>query len=125
MKSVLKRAEYSSKILKTLEIKNIKLTAIKIAEENPDTGHFRLKGYFNENEFIEIFQFYLKSVLLKYSYVYIMENKSILRFDNAPHHNELETFPDHKHIEEKVEELKDPSLKAFMAEIKEIRKEIQ
>lgn len=41
-----------------------------------------------------------------------------IRWDNAPHHRELRTFPDHKHAPE-LEESKEVSLADVMKEIKE------
>ncbi|MFO8019044.1 MAG: DUF6516 family protein [Promethearchaeia archaeon] len=121
MKSVLKRAEKASRDLNQLKLQDVKLTRIKIAENNPETGNFRLKGYFSETEFIEIFQFYLSGKLLKYSYVYIKDNNSILRYDNAPHHEQFKSFPDHKHIKERIKGLEDPTLKNFIAEVLKIK----
>jgi len=79
LRSVLKRAEEASKELAQLALKNLKLTNIKITKENPDTGHFRLKRFLNEKDFIEIFEFYFSGNLLKYSYTYVKANLSILR----------------------------------------------
>jgi len=40
----------------------------------------------------------------KYSYHWQDEdNKLLLRWDNAPHYKEIETFPHHKHIGERLE----------------------
>ena len=40
-----------------------------------------------------------------YSYHWQDENKNlILRWDNAPHHSRIVTFPHHKHVKEKVKE---------------------
>jgi hypothetical protein len=36
----------------------------------------------------------------KYSYQYMRNDELIFRYDNAPHHQELATFPHHKHISE-------------------------
>lgn len=39
----------------------------------------------------------------KYSFHWQSETRKV-RFDNAPHHEQLETFPDHMHIDEEVKE---------------------
>ncbi|MHB8232628.1 MAG: toxin-antitoxin system TumE family protein [bacterium] len=40
-----------------------------------------------------------------YSYHWQDENQNlILRWDNAPHHNRILTFPHHKHVKEKTKE---------------------
>ncbi|HEY86110.1 MAG TPA: hypothetical protein G4N96_13475 [Chloroflexi bacterium] len=36
--------------------------------------------------------------ILRYSYAYLQQNTNVFRYDNAPHHPELATFPHHKHI---------------------------
>ena len=122
MKSVLKRAELASKELAQLSFKSLKLISIKIAKDNPNTGHFRLKGFLNNRDFIEIFEFYLSGILLKYSYAYIKEGISVLRYDNAPHHKELKSFPHHKHSEDTIKELEKQSLRDFVRELIELRK---
>jgi len=40
-----------------------------------------------------------------------------LRYDNAPHHRELKTFPDHKHYGTIINELETPTLKEFVKEL--------
>ena len=121
MKSVLKRAENASKELSQLNPKSLKLTRIKITKNNPDTGHFRLKAFLTEKEFIEIFEFYFSGNLLKYSYTYIKGSISILRYDNAPHHKKLKSFPHHKHIKDIIKELEKPRLEEFLRELMKIR----
>jgi len=121
LKSVLKRAEKASKELSQLNLKSLKLTRIKIAKNNPDTGHFRLKAFLTEKESIEIFEFYFSGNLLKYSCTYIKESFSILRYDNAPHHKKLKSFPHHKHIKDIIKDLEKPRLEEFLGELMKIR----
>ncbi len=40
----------------------------------------------------------------------------ILRYDNAPHHPEVASFPDHKHVEETVMASERPALPDLLAE---------
>jgi len=35
---------------------------------------------------------------LSYSYQYMKNDKQVFRYDNAPHHPKVGTYPDHKHI---------------------------
>lgn len=54
-----------------------------------------------------------------YSYHWQKADGSLrIRWDNAPHHRDLRTFPDHKHTPE-LEESKEMSLKEVLEEIKE------
>jgi hypothetical protein len=43
----------------------------------------------------------------------------ILRYDNAPHHPEIATHPEHKHQGAIVAEGKHPDLEDFLQEIRE------
>ncbi|KKM95453.1 hypothetical protein LCGC14_1188020 [marine sediment metagenome] len=122
MKSVLKRAEKASKELAQLTFKSLKLISIKITKNNPDTGHFRLKGFLNEKDYIEIFEFYFSGNLLKYSYAFIKQDTCVLRYNNASHHKELKTFPHHKHYKDSINELEKPNLKEFVRELTELKK---
>jgi len=50
----------------------------------------------------------------KYSYHWQTgDNKLLLRWDNAPHYKEIETFPHHKHVGKKIE----PSYKLSIEEV--------
>lgn len=118
---MLKRAEKASKELSQLNPKSLKLTRIKITKNNPDTGHFRLKAFLTEKESIEIFEFYFSGNLLKFSYTYIKEIFSTLRYDNAPHHKKLKSFPHHRHIKDIIKELEKPRLEEFLRELMKIR----
>jgi hypothetical protein len=44
------------------------------------------------------------------------ENKVLFRYDNTPHFPELETFPNHKHLEEKVISSEKPSSRDVILE---------
>lgn len=45
---------------------------------------------------------------------------NILRYNSAPHHPELPTFPHHRHVEGRVEPLENPSLEKFLEEARQI-----
>ncbi len=58
----------------------------------------------------------------KYSYHYKDNSSSLIfRYDMAPHHRNIETFPHHKHEgEDKVVTSKEPSLKEVLYEIEKL-----
>lgn len=57
----------------------------------------------------------------KYRYQYASENDRLFfRYDNAPHYRKLKTFPDHKHLSNKVIESEGRQLKEVLHEIEEI-----
>ena len=73
-------------------------------------------------EITEIFIFDLNK--RKYSFQWMEENYDLkIRWDNAPHHRQISTFPHHKHIlrEDNVKESEEPTVEEIL-EI--IRKEI-
>ena len=69
--------------------------------------------------FIEFVNVKEKTERYKYSYHYQDKYEKILfRYDMAPHHNEVETFPHHKHVSsEKVIKASAPSLAKFLDEV--------
>lgn len=44
-------------------------------------------------------------------------NSLVFRYDNAPHHRELPSFPMHKHLRDKVLEASMPTFKDILEEI--------
>lgn len=57
--------------------------------------------------------------IFRYSYTYTREAIHIFRYDNAPHHPEILTFPHHKHVgpSETPTAAEKPSLAQVFAEI--------
>jgi hypothetical protein len=63
--------------------------------------------------------------LLRKKYKYHFQdydNSLIFRYDNAPHHKELETFPHHKHLPENTMACKEPNLLQIFSLINELLK---
>lgn len=57
----------------------------------------------------------------KYRFHYMnKEGQMIFRYDNAPHHQEITSFPHHKHTPDKVIQSPVPSLKDVLNEISAI-----
>ena len=55
---------------------------------------------------------------LKYRYQYMdAEKEEVFRYDNAPHHRRLKSFPHHKHIEDEVIASPEPTLESVFFEI--------
>ncbi len=61
---------------------------------------------------------------IKYRYQYMNQSHAmIFRYDNAPHHAHLPTFPHHKHVDEKqVRESHEPTLGDVLLEIAQRRR---
>ncbi len=59
-----------------------------------------------------------KLICDKYRYQYMdSDNKPVFRYDNAPHHKEIPSFPMHKHLGDKVVEWNMPDIKELLGEI--------
>lgn len=68
-------------------------------------------------EFMEVVDMEMAGKV-KYRYQYMDENQGLIfRYDNAPHHSEVETFPHHKHISDQVVKAQEPALQAILTEI--------
>jgi Family of unknown function (DUF6516) len=70
-------------------------------------------------EITEIFVFDFNK--RKYSFQWMEENYDLkIRWDNAPHHRQIATFPHHKHIlqEENVQESEEPTIEEILGMIK-------
>jgi hypothetical protein len=59
--------------------------------------------------------------VLRYRFQWQMGEEFIIRWNNAPHHREVETFPNHKHVrgEEKPKPSKETNLASVLKEIEE------
>ncbi len=63
-----------------------------------------------------------KIVREKYRYHLMNENDLIMRWDNAPHHREIETFPFHIHTKSKILPSEEVQLEEILKTIERIRK---
>ncbi len=82
--------------------------------------YIRLEINCPENIKIPIREFWRNNELIRYGYQLVIGNKTILRYDNTPHHPEIETFPHHKHVLNEVQPLYDNSIESFIEEILKI-----
>ena len=55
----------------------------------------------------------------------LIGKKAVMRYNNAPHHRQIATFPHHKHVKNQVKPLYEPSIEAFIKEVKEILETIK
>ncbi len=62
-------------------------------------------------------------VLVKTDYAYHYQRADgslVFRYDNAPHHPEISTFPDHMHVEGQVDAAEPPDLSDVLRRIDEL-----
>ncbi len=67
-------------------------------ERGPGDAPRNLRIFFKNNSFMDV----RVTQDGDYSYHWQKEDGEFIRFDNAPHHRQLETFPDHKHKNDKL-----------------------
>jgi len=107
----------------------------KVANKNPECVIFRLikefvgvkNGFirfvieFRDGSQLHVFE-YVDSNLHKIDYSYHLQNKDkklITRWDNAPHHREIESFPHHMHNGEDVKHSDEPTFVEVLETIRE------
>jgi len=114
-RSVLRaRITYIVNLLKRYGYTNIKLRKYH-CDPCRNFGWYRIEAV-KERVKLVITELISSERVVKYSYTAIVENRPVLRYDNAPHHR-VPTYPHHKHVEDRVEPLANPSLEAFLEEL--------
>ena len=106
--------------------KEIEIESISIRENDPvkDEGRFSARVSFYDESSLETHEKVSLEdgdiVKDRYSYHYQKSDASLIfRYDNAPHHPEIETFPHHKHVgsDENVIAAQPPDLSDVLKEI--------
>ncbi|MBF0210604.1 MAG: hypothetical protein HQK64_13245 [Desulfamplus sp.] len=76
-------------------------------------------------DFIEVKDIDIKSKV-KYSYHYMDDKQNLVfRYDNAPHHADIKTFPHHKHEKDAIKSSLEPTLEDILMEIFRIQKSMR
>jgi hypothetical protein len=88
-------------------------------------ANLRIRLRLPDDSFLEISKALVveEGALTWLSYRYHWQDASgrvILRYDNAPHHPEVQSFPHHKHVEETVVASDRPTLPDLLAEIQRL-----
>ena len=66
---------------------------------------------------LQIFEYYsIHDGVIKYRY-HVMDTKKefVIRWDNAPHHSEIPSFPHHFHVKNEIHETKQYSLQKILS----------
>ena len=94
----------------------------QVLEEN--RGNLRIRLRFLDNSLVEVSESIQviddtpQWISYRYHYQDSIGNL-IFRYDNAPHHPEVKTHPDHKHLFDKVLASTHPGIETVLKEIKE------
>lgn len=87
-------------------------------------GLVRCRIFFYDDSYLDLYEVVSTElgypVKIHYSYQYVRNGERIFRYDNAPHHPEISSFPHHKHIgtTDMLSETSEPHLAKIFAEIK-------
>jgi len=107
----------------------------KIVEENSDiikdVERFELSQEYQisklkaklklfDGSILWIREIWVKGNLEIYSYYWLRSDESvIIGWDNAPHHKDIDTFPHHKHIKDKIYSSQERDLKSILKFIRD------
>ncbi len=115
------RVAYVTSKLRALGFKSITLAVYRPGLTSMD-GYYKLHAAKHDFK-VFISELVLRGSIVKYSYTLLHGERLVLRYDNAPHHPYIETFPHHKHEQDRVVPLPDHSVDAFIEEIKHLVKD--
>ncbi|HLC15338.1 MAG TPA: DUF6516 family protein [Thermodesulfovibrionia bacterium] len=119
--------EYFLQIEKTLhDFPNILSMSVKKKFYNIKQGYIGGIVIFKNRyrlDFIEVKDIDIKSKV-KYRYQYMDEQQELIfRYDNAPHHKDICTFPHHKHERNEIKASEEPALFDVLLEIAKTERE--
>jgi hypothetical protein len=86
-------------------------------------GLLQCRVFFWDESYLDIYEVVSTElgypVRVHYAYTYMRQGQHVFRYDNAPHHRHIPTFPNHKHlgIDEHPAPSDQPSLHQVLAEI--------
>lgn len=112
-------SDYFERVAKLFsECPLISSTVIKVNIYDIDFGYIEIKAEFIDSSRLQIFELAESKEntieVTKYRYHYENKEGKIVRWDNAPHHKEIKTFPDHKHLNGNVLDSKKPPLEELL-----------
>lgn len=89
-------------------------------------GLVRCRIYFYDDSYLDVYEVVNTElgypVKIHYAYTYIRAGERVFRYDNAPHHPEIDTYPHHKHLgaRDALSVANEPTLAQILAEIKSV-----
>jgi hypothetical protein len=104
-----------------LRIKNAEIIAdksIDLREFSSKEGMLRGRLLFVDGSILEFMEYLQEEDRLKYRF-HLMDKEGniVFRYDNAPHHKDVSTFPHHKHLSDNVAESDDKGIMDVLDEI--------
>ena len=110
------------------EFPNIRFVSLTKKTYNATQGYIGGSIIFENNhrlDFVEVKNTDIKQKL-KYRYHYMNEELSmVFRYDNAPHHIEIATFPHHKHEVDDIRASNEPTLYDVLLEVAQRQRRLE
>lgn len=109
------------KVLKLIEEFSDIIESIEVVEytEEEHVSRIKIKLELLDASILWIREVEVRRSIVAYSYYWLRpDGSTIIGWDNAPHHREVETFPHHKHIGENIEPSQQTDIKKVMEFIK-------
>jgi hypothetical protein len=114
--------QYFNLIVKVIEFSDAVSSELEFEELDHKRGTIEGALYFGDGSRLEFTERIVidrgRPVKRQYRYQYVRGGESaVFRYDNAPHHPNLQGFPHHKHVGRKTLSASEPSLKQVLQEV--------
>ncbi|HDJ26399.1 MAG TPA: hypothetical protein ENF34_03700 [Candidatus Bathyarchaeota archaeon] len=123
MKVADRLSHISKSLLQAFPICQAVIRDYRVQPGDPTTGWFKL--VLKNDITVHVFEFLARGIIRKYAYTLLIDHEVVLRYDNAPHHRAISTFPHHKHVHGEVKPLENPSIGEFIREATELIKALK
>jgi Family of unknown function (DUF6516) len=119
-------AEYFAKIFQLIQaLAGVRIERYEEQLLSATRGNLRLRLRFADQALLDISEAVVCTTgtlqWLSYRYHYQEPSGFVLRYDNAPHHSEVATHPDHKHVGEAVLASSHPTIAQVLLEVQALR----
>jgi uncharacterized protein DUF6516 len=119
-------AEYFAEIFQLIQaLAGVRIERYEEQLLSATRGNLRLRLRFADQALLDISEAVVCTTgtlqWLSYRYHYQEPSGLVLRYDNAPHHSEVVTHPDHKHVGEAVLASSHPTVAQVLLEVQALR----
>lgn len=113
--------QYFDLLVKTIELGPASSPELELEQRGHKRGVVDGVIYFADGSRLEFTERVVienaRPIKRDYRYQFVQSQTTIFRYDNAPHHPQLKTFPHHKHLGRKTIESEEPDLKQVLQEV--------
>ena len=114
-------SSYFDLISQVVEHSGAASVEMEMRQQDPTHGVLEGSLYFHDGSRLEFTETVTieryHPVKLFYVYQYISGGEAVFRYDNAPHHPDLPTFPHHKHVGKTRLSATEPTLGQIVSEV--------